>query len=82
MSACQIDTRALFDNLDRLDRLIMAAGGIEAALLAAAQPSAVSGLSAMDCEGLSTLLDMLREDFQRTSQRLTEITMPLRRLAA
>jgi hypothetical protein len=82
MSACQIDKQALRDDLERLDRLIMAAGGIEAALLAAAQPGASSGLGNRECECLSTLLDMLREDFQRTSQRLWDVTAPLRRQAA
>lgn len=82
MSACQIDKQALFDYLDRLDRLILATSGIEAALHSASQHSADSGLRASDCEGLCVLLDMLREDFQHTSQRLTEITAPLRRLAA
>lgn len=82
MSACQIDKQALRDDLERLDRLITAAGGIEAALLAAAQPSASSGLSNRDCECLSVLLDMVREDFQHTSQRLWDITAPLRRQAA
>ncbi len=82
MSACQIDQQALRDDLERLDRLIMAAGGIEAALLATAHPGACSGLGDRDCERLSTLLDLLCEDFQRTSQRLWETTAPLRRQAA